>query len=227
MPRNDRPRNFDPDFEPSRDILDFKPDIRFIQPEQIIDDPPEEVEETTLDDTADETDQLIEGYIQVEKLAEEAQLRIDQIVGNLVINLDDNLDANVIEALRRFKQTSVQPDQNDLDLDTLDKFKQNQIDYNTYKQCLEEVNNASAQNIRPVPLDEITKASLEPFRSTFGGLDKAAGLKRPELEETNKSIEPINLKDFKRDMILKLFNLMKPLITELAFGIAKKLLKPF
>lgn len=216
------------EFNSSRKKLNFRPNIQYVEPDQIIlEDEPEEQQEVTIDEIQSLTDELIAGYQDLDLFAKEAQKRIDELVGNYVINLDTTQDSHVIDALKRM---SGQPDDGDnsLENETSEDFQIKSISYEDYKSALDTINNNTNTNYNTTDQDEMNSAAVEPFRNTFGGMEKAAGLRRPELEKTNQPIKPININKFKKNMVLKLFNMLKPMISKLAIKLIKKLIKkPF
>lgn len=216
----------DTNFSSSRNKLNFKPKIKYIEPDQIIPDelPIQEEQEPTIDEIQQLTNELIQGYQDLALLADEAQKRIDEVVGNYVINLDSEQDTHIIDALRRLSNTPDNVD-NALEIETGDSYEQKTISYSAYKDALKVINEETLTNYNKVDQKELDLASIDPFRNTFGGMEKAAGLRRPELEKTNQSIKPVNLKKFKLKMVLKLFNLLQPMIKKLAIKLIKKFIK--
>lgn len=210
-------------FARSRNLINKKISLQYIEPEQIEVENPEASEEPTLNEARDDLDTLIEDYKQIELLAADLDKEIDALAQDVVINLDEDQDAHIIEALNRLALN--QQITSKFDPKTLQALNKKQIPYALYKQCLEEHNKEQVGRFKGINISNILKAEKDPFRNAFGGLNLPPGLKRPELDETTKTIKPINLKNFKILMVKELFKTMTPMFINLATPLVKKLIK--
>lgn len=181
-------------FSSQRDILNFRPLIQFVEPDQIQNENIVRIEPQTIDSIKSDTDKLIENYKQIEDLSNQAQAKIDLRAKNLVVKLDPAADGHIIEAIRRHFR--------DPNKDT--------ITYDDYRECLDHINDQANFSTR----DDGVVDDL--FRTDFGGSG------RPELQPNTQTIEPINLADFKIDMIEKLLDLLGPGITKISIDQIKK-----
>ena len=245
-------RRVDSSFSDSRNILDFVPDIKFVEPDQIFDAPPNAKETgLTLDDSKDAIDELIKQYELVEELSDAAQKNIDAMASSICIKVDRDQDGVVVHALKRLDQGGVvsvasqqltNPNNDEINNNTLDENLSDCISYSMYKKCIEEINKTSFENMsNGLPTEEdilAVSAGGDSFgpegsngtqlsRDTFGAMNLASGLKRPELDKNVQAIKPINLNKFKRDMILALFKSITGMIIKLTITIVKKFLFPF
>lgn len=189
-------------FEDEHDILNFRPTIKFVQPDQ---QPLNDVANfdsqgpQSIDDFRKRTEELIKQYDIIRNLADQAQKKIDKKVktsGGLEMKLDPVADATVISAIR--KQF---PDVKDPAI----------ISYDQYKHCLKHM--SQQQPVLPIINDEAIKtARSNPNRIDFGGLNNQHGENRPEISSTASSIKPINLEAFQAAGILSIFLMMRPFI---------------
>lgn len=193
------------DFEDEDSILNYRPNIEYIEPEQqYYQDPSATItskEAETIDNLRDRTQKLIDGFKAVSQLADIAQKRIDKRVeesGGLSIKLDpaNPQDYQTIAAMkRRF------PDKKDHTI----------ITYNDYKQTL----NCIKENAVAAPqmtADDIKIAKSNPYKTNFGGFENQQGENRAELSSNGNAIKPLDLAQFQKTAVLALFALMLPLI---------------
>ncbi len=203
------------DFTSERTVLNYRPKITYIEPDQIdedlsIDVSPEvaDSEESTIDSVKQESIDLIEEYKQIEVLSDLAQERIDARSKDLIIELDKEQDAHILDALQRHfgdpNKTS--------------------ITYNDYKQCLTEIHELSEANFLEVNPKDIENGASDPFKNTFGSMGMKPGLGRPELEKQLQPIKPLDMAAFQSNGILTLFELLKPLLGEFVIKKVKDLL---
>jgi len=185
------------DFSDTRGILNRKPRINFVEPEQV----PEEqasaeipVDSPLLDRKVALQD-LISQYDRLEQLSDLAQKRIDVRAKNLKACLDSNKDADILSALRR-KFGDVSPC----------------ITHQQYKVCLEEISRAGNTNVQQFIATEtdLQNARSNKFKTDFGGYTTDNGTLRPEVQ-FDSPIQPINQEKFQSDMLKKLFEMMKPI----------------
>jgi len=181
----------------SRDILKFRPNINFVEPDQ------EEGEITALPDPSDPEEvsnerKKIKAYADALKLlAELTQGLIDDEAEGQIIELDPSVDALAIQAMRRSY-----PDADP-----------NRITYEQYKLCEDSIRDHGekiGQNAVITP-DDVAKAreSLLSGNVPIGGLgteaSKNGGL-RPELDKKNQIVKPIDLDKFRDELIKVLIN---------------------
>lgn len=188
-------------FDRQDDILNFKPVIEFVEPEQIPleDEDFIEPEDTTIDDLRLQTEDLINGYKALSQLIDQTQKRIDNRVsaaGGINVKLDPNKDAAAIAAMKRQFP--------DLDDHTT-------IPYDCYKKCLKDLGSKGA-DVPSVLDEEIKAAKTDPLRTDFGGLGNQSGENRPEISSVANVVNPIDLSAFQAAGVIALFALMFPLI---------------
>lgn len=188
------------DFSSQRDILNFRPVINFVEPDQIEEEFNQEEPAITLDSIKSDTDQLINDYQNIVELSTVAQTKIDARSQDLVIKLDSSADAHVIAAVQRHFGD---PNKKD-------------ITYADYKECLSHINQQA--NFSTVDQSEVDKASQDPFRLDFGPY--GANSPRPELQDNLQSIEPIDIKNFQLEQLEKLLELLAPGIGTIATKVA-------
>lgn len=190
----------DQNFSQQRDILNFKPRINFVEPDQIDDELPVREQPVSLDSVKSDTDQLIADYAQIEDLSNLAQQRIDDRSAGLTIQLDSQADAHIISAVQRHfgdpNKTS--------------------ITYDDYRECLDHINDQA--NFTLVDPAEVQKASQDQFRTDFGVF--GADSPRPDLQSEAQSIQPVDLKSFQIQQLEELLKLLTPGITGIATKVA-------
>ena len=183
----------------SRDILKFRPNINFVEPDQEEGEikafpdptPPEEIKEER---------KKIKAYADALRLlAELTQSLIDNEAEGQIIELDSAVDALAIQAMRRSY-----PDADP-----------NRITYEQYKRCEDSIRDHGekiGQNAVISP-DDVAKAreALLSGNVPIGGLgteaSKNGGL-RPELDKKNQIIKPIDLDKFRNELIKVLVNML-------------------
>lgn len=188
------------DFSSQRNILDFRPHIDFVEPDQIEEISVPREAPATIASVKSDTDDLINNYQVISDLANAAQVKIDNRSKDLVIKLDPQLDAHIVAAVQRHF--------NDPNKTT--------ITYNDYKECLSHIN--SQANFSIVDQGEIEQSSQDPFRTDFGMFGN--GSPRPELQDITQSVKPIDLKNFQLEQLEKLLELLGPGISAMATKIA-------
>jgi hypothetical protein len=195
----------------SRDILNFRPNISFVEPDQQevpIDLPPDPV---TLKEVSDRRKRISDFAKAINQLATAVQLKIDNKCADQIIVLDSRVDNPIIQALKR-----TYPYGNISD----------RITYDQYKQCRDNLRNYADQvALKPVITDDdVTKAQNDINKGNYNiggiGTDAASnGGLRPELDERNQLVEPVDMDDLQ----LKLIKMLVNFIWKLAF---LPLLKP-
>lgn len=193
------------DFTPQRDILNFRPVINFVEPDQVEQEPLEREQPVTLNAIQSDTDKLLSDYTIIQNLADVAQKRIDDRSKDLKIKLDPTTDAHIIAAVQRHFN-----DPNKTD-----------ITYADYKECLSHINDQA--NFSTVDPNDIDSASQDPFRINFGPFASNSG--RPELESNVQSIQPIDLNNFQIQQLEKLLELLTPGITTISTKVAADVVK--
>ena len=196
-------------FAPSREVLEFRPELGFIEPDQLR--VPQDVPETeaprTLEQQIERAAQLIDSYRDIEMLVDVAQQRVDARVGDFTVYLDSKVDRNTIEALKRKF-----PGRDDY----------NQISYADYRKCLDCISEHAASNVKPVTQEDIDAAKLDPLKTSFAGLDLPPGLNRPELDPNSQLVEQPDMDAIQSSQLKKLFDLLTPdikgLISDAATG---------
>lgn len=190
-------------FEESDFILNYKPSLNYVEPEQEPWEPPltTEPEDETIDSLRDRTAKLIAGLDSVVKLADLAQKRIDNRVasaGGVTIKLDPIRDSFVIAAMKRQFPEKEDP---------------SEITHDEYKVALDRINQSSSSATQQqITAQDLKDAQADPTRTDFGGLDNQAGENRTEISSPFDSVRPVDLDDFQKKAVLSLFKLMLPLI---------------
>lgn len=193
-----------------RNILNFRPNIHFVEPDQVEDTKlpaPEPVQ--TLDQIKTDVVDLISSYADIQAKSDDIQSQIDDQAKNVVIQLDQKQDSFIIQAIRRHFN---------------DPNKTN-ISYDDYIFCLKEINDAGLAQATTVNTDDITSAASDPFRDTFGALGVQSGMARPELSEHAQVIPPIDMDSFVVNQLEILLEKLTPGITGIATKVATKIVK--
>ena len=184
------------DFASTRGILNRKPKINFVEPEQVPgEQTPAVVVEAPLLERKIQVQTLVNQYKRLEQLSDLAQKRIDTRAKNMKICLDPKTDGNIISALQR-------------------KFGDvgNCISYAQYKHCLDEISRIGARNASEL----IPKTGLtDPFKTDFSGYTTENGTLRPEVQFTSPIAE-IDQEKFQKDAVSKLFKMMFPMLSKLS-----------
>lgn len=188
----------------SRDLLAFRPNIAFVEPDQ------EEQELGPFKDEEPQLEDILAERKQVKKLAEAVnalatavQARVDLKAKDVVMVLDPLVDGAVIQAMRVcFPQ----------DIAT-------QITYAQYKHCKDDmrllgVEIAKKTTLDPVAVQQARDEAVESVKdigksTQFGGFNTPEGREgrlRPEVQARARIIDPIDLEDFQVNMICVLVN---------------------
>lgn len=192
-------------FDKADDILHFRPELGWQEPEPINFDPLLQAEQPA-EDLQTRTQSTISAFQANKELAEAVQKRIDNRVkalGGMEIQLDKKKDAHVIAAMKRRFPNKTDP--------TI-------ITYDDYRQCIDSLNSNADNNISPTASD-ILAARGDILRTDFGGLGNKRGENRPEISSPANSVEAVDLEEYQEQGVLALFNMMIPLI--------QKLINPF
>lgn len=186
------------DFADDEALLNYRPNISYVEPLADEFNPEIKEEVPTINVFRDKTKALVESFNKVVKLADITQERIDNRIksgGGISIKLDPLVDQHVIAAIERRY-----PDKEDKTV----------INYEDYKRCIQNMNNATP----PVPQVE-TLGEVDSYQTDFGGYKNILGQNRPELNSA--IIKPINSKAFQASGIIALFGLLLPLLN--LFGV--------
>ncbi len=193
-----------------RNILNFRPNIHFVEPEQV-DDPklpaPEPVQ--TLDQIKTDVSDLISNYKNVQTQADDIQSQIDDKAKNVIIQLDPKQDSLIIQIIRRHFNDP----------------NKNSITYDDYVSCLNEINTQALSQVTTVDQTDILSAASDPNRDVFGALGTQSGLARPELSSHAQVIPPLDMNAFIEKQIENLLIKLTPGITVLSTEIAIKVVK--
>ncbi|MAE81787.1 MAG: hypothetical protein CMB80_03545 [Flammeovirgaceae bacterium] len=199
------------DYE-TRDLLEYRPDIQFIEPEVQSEQPPEELYKTHIDPqtpvlVAKGTQKFAEN---IEKIAESVQEEADKLSKGFCITLDRKRDYTAIMAMRRHY-----PDD--------DPFK---VCYEQYKQCkehLREIANGTAGKMLTAVSEETIKKEKAAIGKAFGGGSTNRDLSaifesigpRSDMRPSKDLLEPLDIEEF-QDLALR----------QLANMLWKKFIKP-
>lgn len=201
----------------SRDLLAYRPQINFVEPEVL----PGEIEPledpVQLEDIAAERKKVRQLAKAVNALATATQARVDERAKGIIINLDPKVDAQAIMAMRR-KFPDSDP---------------TQITYAQYKECKENMRKKgeeigkkatiSPQDVEKALQDQAAAAAGEFAPGNFnqlGGYNTPAAIDgglRPELNTNAQIIEPLDIDEF-QDIMMKVLvnflwkNFIKPVI---------------
>lgn len=193
-----------------RNILNFRPNIHFVEPDQIEDTKLPSTEPTlTLDQIKTDVTDLISSYKDVQDKADDIQSQLDEQAKNVVINLDPKQDSFIIQAIRRHFNDP----------------NKTSITYDNYLFCLKEISDAGLAQATTVDPNDITSAASDPFRDTFGALGTQSGLARPELADHAQVIPPIDMDSFVVQQLEVLLEKLTPGITGIATKVATKIVK--
>jgi hypothetical protein len=207
-PQNSNPRN---NFSAQQNILNFKPDIYFIEPEQIEEDKlPQLKEAPTLNEIKADVVNLISNYKDIENIANDIQDEIDQRAANVSIKLDPVHDSFILEAVRRHFNDP----------------KKTEITYDDYLHCINHINETGSAGMPVVNQQDIISATNDQYRDIFGSLGLPSGLARPELADHAQMIKPIDLTKFTGEQLSKLITILTPDINKLIIKKIKEL-NPF
>lgn len=191
-------------FEDDYDILSYRPEIRFVEPDpEEGDEPPEET--PTIDSFKDRATSARDNLNAVAKLFDALQDKVDLRGKDFVAKVDPVQDAPVLAAMkRRF------PDKDP-----------NNVNYQDYKAALNCLSR-SAATPPAVTAADIAAGKADPLRTNFGGLENQGGENRPELTSPLSSLKPIDTDAFQKSAVIALFALMLPLLQQqTAQGIAQ------
>jgi hypothetical protein len=181
-------------------VLNYRPSIDYVEPDQVTVEPPAPPTEPTLDDTKNQASKIVDSLNQVATLADALQQRIDQRVmsgGGVSIKLDPTKDQAVIAAMkRRFP----------------DKTDPTTITYEDYRNALNCLQN-QALPAPAISAADIMGAKSDPLRTDFGGLSNQAGENRPEISSPGNGVKAFDASAFQKAAVLALFAMMLPLIS--------------
>lgn len=191
----------------SRDILEFRPNIAFVEPEVVSVAPtpvPAPLESSAIKQEVDQTVALAKA---VDTLAAAVQARADLRAEGMVIALHPGADDAAIAAMRR-----LYPGDNP-----------NEINYDQYRNCkdqqLEHGVNVAKNAV--ISEDEIKEAKEDPLNTNqiagFGSADAANGSLRPELNSRAQLVPVLDMKET-QDLLIRHFanfvwkSFIKPII---------------
>jgi len=227
------------DFTEEDRILNFKPTIDFVEPEQVPDD--QSVQETekkgpenTLEDARKRAQNIVDGLRAVVALIDIAQARIDRRVNAAVsgkagtsvgsIGTNPSLKGGTGSAGETVTTASISsgvvikldPTKDAHVIAAMkrrfpEKTDPTAITYEDYKQVIDCVH-AHAPDAPAVSVTDMKAATTNPQRTDFGGYSNQQGENRPEVSSSANSIKPIDLEQFQYASILALFALLYPLI---------------
>lgn len=196
----------------SRNLLNFKPVIDFIEPaQQPVSPNPVPAPAPIIDDIVEAEKIRVELFNlaeSVDVLATAVQARIDLKAKDMAIALDPNVDRAVLDAIgREF------PDAGD------------QITYSMYKECREHIRayadaQAAKNAITPEQIADAKKQLPNAIVGGFDTLQAKNGLFRPELMPKAQLIEPLDIDEFQDMLIRILANFLWKNFILKAFGIS-------
>jgi hypothetical protein len=190
------------DFSEEDEVLNYKPTIQYEVEQSLEREVVTRPIPSTLQEARKKIEDLRQAYQVIEKLAEIAQDRLDDRVGDYRINLNTAVDYQAKEAIKRaFPELQGEP---------------KQISYEMYKQCLARIYAAQGASTVPVVSNSsMVAARNNPKKTNFGGLGAAAGENRKEVDSATGTggggMTPIDLDAFQDAIVKKLHDLMGPL----------------
>ena len=180
--------------EDSREILSYRPNITFIEPESVEQayGPFPEVP-TQIEDIQKKREEVKQLAKTVNTLATVLQARADGKAKNMKIRLDPKVDAAAIMAMRR-----LYPDDDSLN-----------ITYDQYKICKDRLMNKGLQLGQQVLItpESIAAVKNQDTYTSFGGWDtedSKNGFLRPEINSKMQIVPHIDLFDL-QDSLIKIF----------------------
>jgi hypothetical protein len=186
------PRDLD---SQSRDLLNFRPNIDFVEPDVLPAAPnPVAPPPPIIDDGAEAERvrlRLFNLADSVEILATAVQAKIDAKAIEMRIKLDPKVDAAAIAAVRRHGGDD-------------------EIDYELYKHCRDMLrayaDQQAAKNRITQEQIDAAREGLDKFDAGFGSLAAKNGTLRPELSPKAQLVEPLDLDKFQNLLIRILVN---------------------
>lgn len=192
-------------FEVSRSILNDRPRIQYVEPDQVEgiqgsqqESQPIPIQTLSLESRLSRTEDLIAQYEGLERLAKIAEARLDQQASTATFCLDPVVDAHVIASLHR-KFGNVKAC----------------ITYEQYKKCLEDIERLTHTSVGNLTAEDLEDAASDPGRTHLGGFTDQMGALRPELQ-FQSPIPPLDIDKFQKDGTKKLFKMLLPMLTKLA-----------
>jgi len=199
----------------SRDILEFRPNIEFVEPEVTSVVPTPIPQPLQIEGIQKEVDQTVALAKAVDTLAAAVQARADLRASGMVIALDPGIDAAAISSMRR-----LYPDDNP-----------NEINYDQYRNCKDQQRDHGIETAKKAAIsaDDINKArkdldNADDVQKTnlsqiggFGSPEAANGGLRPELNKNAQIVPPLDMEET-QDLLIKLFvnflweNFIRPII---------------
>ena len=180
------------------EALKFKPNISFLQPLPKVG--PQATEEPirTFSEVSSRVNNIINGYKNIDKLAQLAQARIDSRSGSLTITLDRNKDQTVLQAMRRMFPAQIPTE----------------IPYTTYRKALDCLGANAKKHGKQfiITAEERMKAKATGFNTTahIANLTALPGQLRPELQ--NPVMPDLDMEEHQKNLIIILFEQMLPMI---------------
>lgn len=199
------------DFKETRNILNRRPSIEFVEPDQIAGEQEPIIEEAIADQLRNKALELRDQYSRIEKLTDIAQKRIDARAKNMSVNLDPVKDVSTCQAMQRVFGT-------DIDKCT--------ITYDQYREALDTVCKASEDKIPGLTQEGLRNAIRDPFKKNLGGSGGPGGSLRSEIQLDKLSggspIDPIDVDKYKRKQIVKLIKDLVPGLTPVLLKLIRK-----
>jgi hypothetical protein len=187
------------DFGDDDFVLNYRPRIGYVEPDQISVESTLEPEPPQLEDIRNRVEDLIKGYRAVQQLADATQKRVDARVkaaGGMTVKLDPVIDAPTIAALKRQF-----PDQDP----TI-------VDFDKYRTSLIKQRELSPEGPTVTSAD-IRAAKPDNLRTNFGGVNNVQGENRAEVSSPAKTLKPVDLDALQAAQVVALFALMLPMIS--------------
>lgn len=184
----------------SKSLLSFRPKIEFVEPEQqdspitaIADNP-------SLEEVTAKRQKIKNLADSVNNLAQAVQLKIDDKSKDQIIVLDSQVDNAVIRALRRSYPNALNFDR---------------VTFAQYKKCRDRLREyaekvALRSAISGADIDD-AKDQISSGKFTVGGIGTEAstnGGLRPELDERNRLVEPLDMEGVQAELLKMLVNML-------------------
>lgn len=184
----------------SKNLLDFRPKIEFIEPEQqdspIIAAP----DKTSLEEVNNKRLKIKNLADSVNNLAQAVQLKINDKSKDQLIILDSQVDNAVIRALRRSY-----PNASNFDRVTFEQYKKCRDSLREYSEKV-----ALRSAISGADIDD-AKDQMSSGKFIVGGIgteEATNGGLRPELDEKNRLVEPLDMEGVQAELLKTLVNML-------------------
>ncbi len=193
--------------EESRELLAYRPDIQFVEPEV----EPGEIEPVEapvqLEDIEAERQKVKQLAKAVNALATAVQARVDGRAKGMVIKLDPSVDAHAIAAMRR-----LYPDDDPTKI-TFEQYRSCKEDMREQGEAIGKQASITPKQVEKAIQDQAARAAVGAGGTftQFGGFNTPEAINgglRPELDKNSHIIPPLDIPKFQDIMIKILVNFL-------------------